>query len=66
LAGRLCICLRRYFATYLDRAQGITKAVSPGVIDELMGHKKETLALSMYSGGLRMADLRKAVDAPLK
>jgi hypothetical protein len=36
------------------------------VIDELMGHKKETLALSMYSGVMRMADLRKAVDALLK
>jgi integrase len=55
--------LRRCFATYLDRAQGITRAVNPSVIDELMGHKKATLALSLYSGGLRLVDLRKAVDA---
>jgi integrase len=55
--------LRRYFATYLDRAQGIARAVNPSVIDELMGHKKGTLALSLYSGGLRLVDLRRAVDA---
>jgi hypothetical protein len=28
-----------------------------------MGQKKQTLALSLYSGGLRLVDLRKAVDA---
>ena len=55
--------LRRCFATYLDRAQRITKAANASAIDELMGHKKQTLALSLYSGGLRLADLRKAVDA---
>jgi integrase len=55
--------LRRCFATYLERAQGISKAVHPSAIAELMGQKKQTLALSLYSGGLRLADLRKAVDA---
>jgi integrase len=55
--------LRRCFATYLERAQGISKAVHPSAIAELMGQKKQTLALSLYSGGLRLVDLRKAVDA---
>jgi len=55
--------LRRCFATYLERAQGTTRAVHPSVIDQLMGHKKQTLALSLYSGGLRLVDLREAIDA---
>src|SRR5262249_42943464 len=55
--------LRRSFATYIERAQGMSKAVNPSVIAELMGHKKQTLALSLYSGGLRLVDLRRAVDA---
>jgi hypothetical protein len=41
----------------------IVLAVNPSVIAELMGHKKSTLALSVYSGGLRLADWRLAVDA---
>jgi integrase len=32
--------LRRCFATYLERAQGISKAVHPSAIAELMGQKK--------------------------
>lgn len=55
--------LRRCFATYLERAQSLTLAVNPSVIAELMGHQKSTLALSGYSGGLRLADWRLAVDA---
>jgi integrase len=55
--------LRRAFATYLDHAQGHTLAVHPGVIAELMGHEKGTLALSVYSGGHRIEHLRKAIDA---
>jgi hypothetical protein len=33
---------RRCFATYLERAQGISGAVYSSVIDELMGRKKQT------------------------
>ena len=55
--------LRRNFATYLDRAQGVTQAVHPGIIAELMGHAKGSLALSLYSGGYRIDHLRKAIDA---
>jgi integrase len=55
--------LRRDFATYLERAQGVTLAVNPSVIAELMGHEKSTLALSAYSGGLRLEALRNAVSA---
>ncbi len=54
--------LRRNFATYLDRAQGITQAVHPGIIAELMGHEKGSLALSLYSGGYLVDQLRKAID----
>jgi integrase len=54
---------RRCFATYLERAQSISGAVYPSVIDELMGHKKQTLALSLYSGGLRRDHLQAAIRA---
>src|SRR5262249_6871286 len=54
---------RRSFATYLERAQSISGAVYPSVIDELIGHKKQTLALSLYSGGLRRDHLQAAIGA---
>ncbi len=44
-------------------AQSMTLAVNPSVIAELMGHEKSTLALSGYSGGLRLADWRLAEEA---
>jgi integrase len=54
---------RRCFATYLERAQGVTLKVNPSVIAELMGHAKGTLALDVYSGGLRLRELRDAIKA---
>ena len=53
---------RRNFATHLERAQKRSPVVNPSSIDELMGHKKGTLALNTYSSGLAYQDLRKAVD----
>ena len=41
----------------------IVLAVNPGVIAELMGHEKSTLALSTYSGGLLPDARRLAVEA---
>jgi hypothetical protein len=35
--------------------------VNPGIIAELMGHEKGTLALSLYSGGHRIEHLQKAI-----
>jgi integrase len=55
--------LRRSFATYLDNAQGLSLAVHPSAIAELMGHAKGSLALSLYSGGKRIQYLRDAIDA---
>jgi integrase len=55
--------LRRTFATYMEHAQGRSVAVHPGLIAEIMGHAKGTLALSVYSGGHRIEHLRKAIDA---
>jgi integrase len=54
--------LRRCFATYLEAAQG-SGAVYPSVIEELMGHKKKSFALSVYSGGLRREHLEAAILA---
>jgi integrase len=54
--------LRRCFATYLEAAQG-SGAVFPSVIDELMGHKKKSLALSLYSAGLPREQLEAAICA---
>jgi integrase len=54
--------LRRTFATYLERASTLTPAVNASVIAELMGHAKQTLALSTYSGGLEASHLRAAID----
>jgi len=55
--------LRRCFATYMERAQNVTLEVNPSVIAELMGHEKPTLALSVYSGGIRLEGLRRAIEA---
>lgn len=55
--------LRRSFATYLERAQAKSLSVNPSVIAELMGHRKQSLALSLYSGGLRLKDLRTAISS---
>jgi integrase len=55
--------LRRTFATYLDHAQGRSKAIYPSLIAQLMGHEKPNLALSAYSGGSLVDHLRKAIDA---
>jgi integrase len=55
--------LRRTFATYLEHASTRTVKVNPQVIAELMGHEKGTLALSVYSGGLRLQHLRDAIEA---
>lgn len=54
---------RRSFATYLERASTVSRAVNASVISELMGHEKGTLALDGYSGGLRLEDRREALDA---
>jgi integrase len=53
--------LRRTFATYLEHAQRQSLDVNPGIIAELMGHEKGTLALSLYSGGYRIEHLQKAI-----
>jgi integrase len=53
--------LRRTFATYLEHAQRQSLDVNPGIIAELMGHEKGTLALSVYSGGYRIEHLQKAI-----
>jgi len=55
--------LRRTFATYLDHAQGRSKAVYPSIIAQLMGHEKPNLALSAYSGGALVKHLRTAIAA---
>jgi integrase len=54
--------LRRTFATYLEHAMTRSPKVNETVIDELMGHKKKTLALSVYSGGLRIQHLKDAIE----
>jgi hypothetical protein len=54
--------LRRSFATYLEHASTRSLMVNPQVIAELMGHNKGTLALSLYSGGLRIQHLRNAIE----
>jgi integrase len=53
--------LRRSFATYLEHATTASLKVNPSVIAELMGHQKGTLALSVYSGGLRLQHLKDAI-----
>jgi integrase len=53
--------LRRTFATYLEQAQRQSLDVNPGIIAELMGHEKGTLALSLYSGGYRIEHLQAAI-----
>ena len=55
--------LRRTFATYLERASTLTAAVNASVTAELMGHTKATLAFSLYSGGLTLDNLRRAIEA---
>ncbi|WP_119303897.1 DUF6538 domain-containing protein [Dongia deserti] len=57
---------RRNFATHLERAQKNSPVVNPSSIAELMGHKKSTLALSVYSGGLAYSDLKTAMDEGAK
>jgi integrase len=54
--------LRRTFATYLEHAQRQSLDVNPGIIAELMGHEKGTLALSLYSGGYRIEHLQTAIE----
>jgi integrase len=54
---------RRCFATYLERASTVSRAVNASVIAELMGHAKGTLALDGYSSGLRLSEHREALDA---
>lgn len=55
--------LRRSFATYLERAQAVTLPVNHSVIADLMGHTKGSMALSLYSGGLRLRHLIEAIDS---
>ncbi|MCB9942610.1 MAG: tyrosine-type recombinase/integrase [Geminicoccaceae bacterium] len=52
---------RRTFATYLEHASTIDPAVNASVIAELMGHSKQSLALNLYSGGLKVEHLRRAI-----
>ena len=55
--------LRRSFATYAEKAQVRSPAVTDSVIDELMGHKKATMDLHTYSGGVGEERLRQAMQA---
>ena len=52
---------RRTFATYLEYGSTIDPTVNASVIAELMGHSKQTLALNLYSGGLKVEHLRRAI-----
>ncbi|MEZ5836512.1 MAG: tyrosine-type recombinase/integrase [Geminicoccaceae bacterium] len=52
---------RRTFATYLEHASTMDSSINASVIAELMGHSKQTLALNLYSGGLKVEHLRGAI-----
>jgi len=54
--------LRRSFATYAEKAQVRSLAVTDSVIAELMGHKKATMALHTYSGGVGEERLGQAMQ----